>query len=620
LFTSLRAERSISMTHSSRISSSAFKSIAGPSQDDLTPSGGLLQSGRFGGTTKSIAGPSQDDLTPSGGLLQSGRFGGAVNPLSPRRSPLVTPERPLSPLVWSQYRAVGDKRPPSVEHDVEASPNKLRRLTSPPHRWAAATATDFVVTETAVPKLTDLEVALMLNERAALLENPPSPTSGSDPFTADADESCFLDHAPGWVNATHSLEDAPEVAVQKPPARARRPLKLADLTQPAHRDMVSKLQSQHYKSLDIAFVLRFLSYLENLKLNWHVLRGDTSNPRPIELETQVNAAMNSKEIKHMLRPVLNQIYGLMLQGEAGMRPAWPVKWTIHQNFLANSIPTTASIKERGHLSSLLGYLETQGIGWSVISAPRPGEHPKRPIRLEEFISTAIANKKVDKSTRSTVNNLFGFLIQRASHSKYKLPEHTDLVNKYFEKMIDRHKSYVVIFLGYLESIGSSWSRETALSEGEVNSKRPTRLEKTVNFATSKACKTALHGNTRASLNAVFGLNLEGVNMLKPKIPEHIFLLSQIPAVLPNGDSNINRRLISKFFSHLEKKGELFSDLKKIKPGDQPKQPVELEAIVNKLIADHHISDALRMALNQVFDLRLRNPLGVCSWPPEETSS
>ncbi len=45
-----------------------LKSIAGPPQDDLTPSGGLAQRDRFGGTLESIAGPPQGDLTPSGGL------------------------------------------------------------------------------------------------------------------------------------------------------------------------------------------------------------------------------------------------------------------------------------------------------------------------------------------------------------------------------------------------------------------------------------------------------------------------------------------------------------------------------------------------------------------------
>jgi RNA polymerase sigma-70 factor, ECF subfamily len=66
------------LAQSDRFGGSALKSIAGPPQDDLTPSGGLAQSDRFGGSAlKSIAGPSQDDLTPSGGLAQSDRFGGS---------------------------------------------------------------------------------------------------------------------------------------------------------------------------------------------------------------------------------------------------------------------------------------------------------------------------------------------------------------------------------------------------------------------------------------------------------------------------------------------------------------------------------------------------------------
>jgi FHA domain-containing protein len=78
-----------------------LKSIAGPPQDDLTPSGGLLQSSRFGGTVKSIAGPPQDDLTPSGGLLQSSRLVGA--------NPAVTFDtRPAAPLVLSPNNPFAD--------------------------------------------------------------------------------------------------------------------------------------------------------------------------------------------------------------------------------------------------------------------------------------------------------------------------------------------------------------------------------------------------------------------------------------------------------------------------------------------------------------------------------
>jgi N-acetylglucosaminyl-diphospho-decaprenol L-rhamnosyltransferase len=62
----------------STTSISTSKSVAGPSQDDLPPSGGLMQSSRLGGAMKSVAGPSQDDLLPSGGLMQSSRLGGAM--------------------------------------------------------------------------------------------------------------------------------------------------------------------------------------------------------------------------------------------------------------------------------------------------------------------------------------------------------------------------------------------------------------------------------------------------------------------------------------------------------------------------------------------------------------
>jgi FHA domain-containing protein len=83
-----------------------LKSIAGPPQDDLTPSGGLLQSSRFGGTVKSIAGPPQDDVPPSGGLLQSSRFGGAANPAvtfdtSPTAPLVLSPNNPFADLLGS---------------------------------------------------------------------------------------------------------------------------------------------------------------------------------------------------------------------------------------------------------------------------------------------------------------------------------------------------------------------------------------------------------------------------------------------------------------------------------------------------------------------------------------
>ncbi len=62
---------------------SPHEETPGRSQVSSSPSGGLTQGGRFGGTHEETPGRSQVSSSPSGGLTQGGRFGGTLANVHP---------------------------------------------------------------------------------------------------------------------------------------------------------------------------------------------------------------------------------------------------------------------------------------------------------------------------------------------------------------------------------------------------------------------------------------------------------------------------------------------------------------------------------------------------------
>jgi hypothetical protein len=539
----------------------------------------------------------------------------SLRPLSPGGSPLAMPAlpEPRSPA----HAPVGAKRPPSVALDAEHSPNKLRRVASPLNRWAG---------ETPMPAAAHTD-ALTLGEEQGLFDevlahdlDPLQPQQLlSDPFAANADPCVFAGDELGLLTGPHPPEPDPELVmrelvIQQAVARATALQNSVQITGSEHQNMVLNLCLGHHKLAEITFVLKFLAYLESCQLNWATLRGDLSNPRPLELENQVNAAINKKKVSSGMRPALNQIYQLRLQGNCGIRPVWVPKQAAHLKFLAEKIPLTASKAEMSSVSGLLGCLEAENIEWHMISQPVVGEHPRRPLALEAWMNTAIAKQKLQSRVRTDVNKLFNLLLKTACCARYKLPEHTDLMDQLPENISGAKKSKVRCFLLYLERIESCWSHQIELPQGVVDSKRPPRLEKTVNFATSGECETPLSRETRTSLNDVFGFDLKSSTHHEPKLAEHKELLESIPVFLENNKKNRYRNYISRFFFLLEEQNKSLSNLRKVMPGEQEKRPLELEKMVNYFITYGRVNIGLRASLNRIFDLRLRGPVSVYKEP------
>jgi hypothetical protein len=536
---------------------------------------------------------------------------------SRRTAPVTREQRPLSPAPLSPGPAVvGTKRPPAVAFGADNSPNKLPRVASPTSRWACEVPTTHAASHEIDAAAIDEAPTWDISMLDDLLDDALPQNNMLDWSIAHLDDTASggdpdpLSNAHGAANTPQAHE--PAAAVQLLPTRIQKPTNLAavNLTS-AHQVVMMQLSSKTQKSADIVFVLRFLHHLESLGLDWDSLRGDTKVARPLELEAQVNAAINGNKVSSRLRSTLNRIYELRLQGNKGIRPIWKPTSPAHLKFIAEKIPPSASQKEIGHIRSVLGCLEADNIEWDAISQPLINNHLKRPLALEVWMNTAIAEGRIIDGTRNTFNKLFGLLIKPPVAEKYKLPEHTELIATWSHKMVGRQKAQVVNFLVYLESIDSCWSHEIELPEGSTDSKRPMRLEKTVNFATSRARKPRLHCETRAVLNSVFGYELRSSITPKPKKLEHLSFLDSLRTTLPNNKPNRRKVFISQFFYYLESENKLFSDVKRLIPGDQPRRPSELEKIVNELIANNKISGSLRSALNRAFNLDLKGPSGRC---------
>jgi hypothetical protein len=556
-----------------------------------------------------------------------------------RLSPPATPERlllpePLDlsdlPEPWLPGLAqVGAKRPPSVALDAEHSPNKLRRVASPLSRWAAEASTAAAAHANV---LTFGENDALFDEVLAHDHDPlQSPHPLPDAFAAEADPCIFLDDELDMVSHPQSVEDEPQAVIgetepssplaidapQVQQAPRRPPLALEDLTQAAHRDLITDMRAQPQKPIKVNLMLRFLHHLESLGLDWHTLRGDTSELRPLELETQVNAAIDAKQVSPELRGLLNRSLNLRLRGETGIRARSAPKSEAHLN-LIEQLPTTTTDTDVRLISNLLGCLEAQGKEWHVISQPLPHEHAKRPLALEAWINQAIQENKISSKSRAAVNRLFGFLIKFPNNNNCILSEHTELIEEISEKSLGKYRSKVIRFLSYLESIESCWSHQIERLPGAVDHTRPIRLEETVNFAASKAGNRVISPETRTSLNKIFGFDLKDVNFCMIKAIEHINLLNGINEDSPK--NKINKKNIRRFFIHLERKKIVFSEVEKTIHLDPKNPPSELEKMVNELIEQGYFNNALRAALNSQFDLRLRGPTGRYTEPCSNATS
>jgi hypothetical protein len=556
-----------------------------------------------------------------------------------RLSPPATPERlllpePLDlsdlPEPWLPGLAqVGAKRPPSVALDAEHSPNKLRRVASPLSRWAAEASTAAAAHANV---LTFGENDASFDDVLAHDHDPlQSPHPLPDSFAAEADPCVFLDDELDMVSHPHSAQDEPQAVIgetepssplaidapQVQQAPRRPPLALEDLTQAAHRDLITDMRAQPQKSLQASVMLRFLHHLESLGLDWHTLRGDTSELRPLELETQINAAIKNRLVCFKLRNGLNRIFNLQLRGENGIRPNVPPKAEAHLRLL-DELSATATRAEVRLISSLLGCLEAHGEEWHVISQPLPSDHPKRPLALEARMNKAAKDRQILSTVRATVNKLFGLVIKKPRSNNYKLSEHTELMGQLPANLNRRDKAKIVSFLIYLENIKSCWSHEIELLPGAIDPKRPKRLEETVNFASSGTGIPAIHSETRGVLNKVFGLELRDATSCYVTVAEHINALKDIDMSISRNP--IDKRVIRRFFLYLEREKKLFSEVKKINWLDAEKQPSALEKMVNELIDDGYFNNGLRAALNNLFDLRLRGPSGRYTKPQADATS
>jgi hypothetical protein len=515
-----------------------------------------------------------------------------------------------------------------VELDAEHSPNKLRRVASPLSRWAAeaSTAAAAHADVLTVAQSDALFDELVTHDHDPLQSLHPLP----DSLAAEADLCAFLDDELDMVSHLHSVEGEPDAVIggadpcdplttDAPYVRQgpRRPLVLDDLTQAAHRELITDLRAHPQILIKVNIILRFLHHLETLGLDWHTLRGDTSELRPLELETQVNAAIDTKQVSPELRGLVNRSLNLRLRGETGIRARSAPNSQAHRN-LIEQLRATATQIDLTLISSLLGCLEAQGKEWHVISQPLPHEHAKRPLALEAWINEAIQKHHIGSRSRAAVNRLFGFLIKSPNRNNCKLSEHTELIKEMSEKSLGMHKSKVMCFLFYLESIGSCWSHQIEQLPGAVDPKRPIRLEETVNFASSTAGHKVIDSETRTSLNTVFGFELKVSNSFTMKAVEHINLLNGINANLPRNKAN--KKIIRRFFIHLEREGKLFSEIEKTIHLDAKNPPSELEKMVNELIEYDHFTNGLRAALNRQFDVRLRGPTGRYTKPYENATS
>jgi hypothetical protein len=214
---------------------------------------------------------------------------------------------------------------------------------------------------------------------------------------------------------------------------------------------------------------------------------------------------------------------------------------LEHQILVSQLPQTLSAQRCSNVRNFLCHLERQGVLWSAIG-PQPGE--SRPALLEQWVNTGIESHGLERGTRSALNIAFGLTLQGPSGRvqwAVTFPEHQALMRQLPQTTIAGYRSRICRFLCHLEQQGSSWSM-VAPRFGEL---RPALLESIVNKGINEH---GLQGNTRAALNAAFGLTLQpggGRLLLVPTFPEHQALMSQLPQALRQQQrSNISRFLLS----------------------------------------------------------------------------
>ncbi|CAB3775229.1 hypothetical protein LMG29542_08611 [Paraburkholderia humisilvae] len=382
-------------------------------------------------------------------------------------------------------------------------------------------------------------------------------------------------------------------------SRARPPARFAPAL-PEHIDLLKDLPEELNKVYR-SNVKRFLLHLEEQGQSWSQLvpAGSVAGARPAALEQAVTEGIRHHGLQANTRAAINQAFGFKLQGDTRIVRLAP-DLQEHKDLLKD-LPEELNQTYRSNVNRFLAHLEEQGQSWPQL-VPAGSGAGARPAALEQAVNEGIRHHGLRATTRTALNQAFGFRLQgdiKEVRLAPDLQEHKDLLKDLPEELGPTYRSNVNRFLAHLEEQGQSWSQLVAA--GSSAGARPAALEQAVNEGIRHH---GLQTSTRAALNRAFGFKLQGdtrIVRLTPDLQEHKDLLKDLPEEL----GKAYRSSVNRFLAHLEEQGQSWSQLVPAGSGEGAR-PAALEQAVNEGIRHHGLQANTRAALNRAFGFTLQS--------------
>ncbi|WP_175865714.1 hypothetical protein [Burkholderia cepacia] len=154
---------------------------------------------------------------------------------------------------------------------------------------------------------------------------------------------------------------------------------------------------------------RFLCHLEQQDSSWSQMVPANSGARPAALEQAVNEGIRERRLHIGTRALLNQAFGLELQGESG-RVTLSLTFPEHtelMNSLSPRLRPDLSPQYRSATKRFLRHLEQQDSSWSQLV---PTADDRRPAALAQAVNEGMREHGLQRNTRAALNRAFGLLL------------------------------------------------------------------------------------------------------------------------------------------------------------------------------------------------------------------